>query len=122
MKILILNYEFPPIGGGGGKISEDLAKEYAKTNEVSVLTSWFPGEKKFEIRSGIKIYRVNVFRRKQSGCTIFGMFVYLVLSIFPAIRLARQFKPDIVNCHFAVPVGPLAYIIYKIFGIPYVIN
>lgn len=122
MKILILNYEFPPVGGGGGKISEDLAKEYAKSNEVVVLTSWFPGEKKFEIRDGIKIHRVNVLRRKKSGSTIFGMFVYLILSIFPAIVLVRRFRPDIVNCHFAVPVGPLAYIIYKIFGIPYVIN
>lgn len=122
MKILILNYEFPPIGGGGGKISEDLAKEYAKSNDVAVLTSWFPGEKKFEARDGIKIYRANVFRGKKSSCTIFEMFVYLTLSIIPAIKLVREFKPDIINCHFAVPVGPLAYIIYKIFGIRYVIN
>ena len=30
LKILIINYEFPPLGGGGGVASYDLALEWAK--------------------------------------------------------------------------------------------
>ena len=30
LKILIINYEFPPLGGGGGVATFDLALEWAK--------------------------------------------------------------------------------------------
>ena len=29
-KILILNYEFPPLGGGASPVSYEIAKEYLK--------------------------------------------------------------------------------------------
>ncbi len=38
-KILILNYEFPPLGGGASPVSSELGKGYAERgNEVSVVT------------------------------------------------------------------------------------
>ena len=43
MKILIVNYEFPPLGGGGGIATFDLALEWAKVAQVDVLTSSFKG-------------------------------------------------------------------------------
>jgi len=41
MKILMLNYEFPPIGGGAANANLCLLKEYAKRGDLSVdvLTS-----------------------------------------------------------------------------------
>ncbi len=42
MKILIVNYEFPPIGGGGGRISYEIAKRLRDKLEISVLTCYYP--------------------------------------------------------------------------------
>ena len=33
MKILIVNYEYPPLGGGGSIEARDLAEQLAKENE-----------------------------------------------------------------------------------------
>ncbi len=56
LKILMLNYEFPPLGGGASPVSYEIAKGYVKLrNEVSVVTMGFKGLKDFEIREGIEI-------------------------------------------------------------------
>ncbi|MBE3142786.1 MAG: hypothetical protein IMZ61_02540, partial [Planctomycetes bacterium] len=36
MKVLMLNYEFPPIGGGAGKAHLAILKQYAIRNDVLV--------------------------------------------------------------------------------------
>ena len=42
MKILVLNYEYPPIGGGGGIISKYISEGLARLgNEVTVVTTFF---------------------------------------------------------------------------------
>ena len=44
MKILIINYEYPPLGGGGGIFTRTLAEELAKKHTVDVLTTPEPVE------------------------------------------------------------------------------
>ena len=38
MNILFCNYEYPPLGGGGGVATALFAEEMAKRHEVTVLT------------------------------------------------------------------------------------
>ena len=66
MKILMLNYEFPPLGGGASPVSYEIAKGYIKLgHEVSVVTMAFQGLKDFEVKDGIKIYRVPCIKKKK---------------------------------------------------------
>ena len=66
MKILLLNYEFPPIGGGAAKATQCLLKEYSKRKsiEVDVLTST-PGKGlKHEVfADNINIYKVGIRKK-----------------------------------------------------------
>ena len=39
MRLLFCNYEYPPLGGGGGVVNAALARELARAHEVTVLTS-----------------------------------------------------------------------------------
>jgi glycine/D-amino acid oxidase-like deaminating enzyme len=39
MRILFCNYEYPPLGGGGGVVMAALARELARRHTVTVLTS-----------------------------------------------------------------------------------
>ncbi len=47
MRILSLNYEYPPLGGGGGKVTESLNDQLSKLdNQIVTLTSYIKGQKK----------------------------------------------------------------------------
>lgn len=49
MKILLLNYEFPPLGGGASPVSYEIAKHFVNTgHQVDVITMGFRGLPPFE--------------------------------------------------------------------------
>jgi glycosyltransferase involved in cell wall biosynthesis len=123
MRILVLCYEFPPIGGGGGRVAEDLCRHFVKRgHEVLVQTSGFKGLPKREQRSGYTICRVRAPRRRRDRCTIFEMVFYVVFNIIPALGRAFIRRPDVIHCHFAVPTGFVAWIVGGVVRIPYVIT
>ena len=65
MKLLILNYEYPPLGGGAGVITQNIAEGLAKLgHDVSVVTTWFQGEQEVEIvNDNLKIIRLKSKRK-----------------------------------------------------------
>ena len=66
MRILVINYEYPPIGGGGGFVTRDILEHIAQCgHSVSIVTSCFNGLKKHERVNGVEVVRVPVlFRNK----------------------------------------------------------
>jgi hypothetical protein len=65
MNILMLNYEYPPLGGGGGVFTQQLAEELGKTNNITLITSKFQGQKSYEISNNVELFRVPVLLRKR---------------------------------------------------------
>lgn len=123
MRVLVLNYEFPPIGGGGGEASRNIASHLVRLGvEVKVLTAHWGNLPRCEFIDGYTIYRTPSFRQRPDRCTVKEMFAFLLCNIIPSLRLARQWHPDVVHVHFAVPVGPLGYLIKKCYNIPYIIT
>ena len=44
MRILVLVHEYPPVGGGGGKVAEDISEGLVKRgHEVRVITAHLKG-------------------------------------------------------------------------------
>ena len=72
MRILMLNYEFPPVGGGGGIVTHYLAKNMAQLgHDVYLVTSQFQNLPKEEKLDGFKIHRVPVLRKRADVCHVY---------------------------------------------------
>ena len=123
MKILMLNYEFPPIGGGAGVVTYDLSRELVRLDhEVTVVTMAFKSLPRKETIEGIKIYRIPSLRSRKNISFLPEMFLYLLFAIPFLLKITSRKKFDVVHAHFIVPTGMLAYLLYKLKNLPYLIT
>lgn len=101
----MVNYEFPPVGGGGATANYYLAREMVRMgHDVGVLTSATAGVPLRETVEGIDVHRVRVFRRRRDYTSIHEMLQYIAFATPPAVRLARAHW-DVIQTFFAVPSG-----------------
>lgn len=123
MKVLVLCYEYPPVGGGGGRVAAQVSTGLvARGHEVRVQTSGMRHLPAREERDGVLIERAESFRKKEDTCSVPEMALYLATSFLPALKIAREWKPDVIHAHFAVPTGVLAASISALTRIPYVLT
>lgn len=120
MKILILNYEYPPLGGGAGVVSKYHAEGLALLgHQVTVLSTWFEGEKPYDESDNLRIIKLKSKRR----------YIYksTPLEWLSWIRKSKKFLSkhlvensfDFCFAHFALPGGEVARYTWKKFNLPY---
>ncbi len=123
MRILVLTHEYPPIGGGGGRVAQDLCQGFADHgHEVLVLTARYGDQPLEEQRQGVRIRRLNSGRRLAYKADLRAMAGYVWCSFWEGLRIIRQWKPDWIHTHFAVPAGAAAWGLSLFTGVPYVLT
>lgn len=123
MRILFCNYEYPPLGGGGGVINALLAEELAERHDVSVLTSQGLGLPADAQERGVRIIRVPVlFRKEQAAANIPSMLAYLPMGVKTGWRMLRRERFDVINTHFVLPTGPVGDALARLGHIPHVLS
>jgi L-malate glycosyltransferase len=123
MRILVLNHEFPPVGGGGGRAAEDICRELSKRgHEIRVLTAHIRGLPREEERGGYTIVRLPSLRPQPYKASFLSMTAYVLAGLWAGRRMIRIFKPEVIHAHFAVPAGALAWALSRMTGIPYVLT
>ena len=128
MRILFCNYEYPPLGGGGGVVMAALARQLARRHEVTVLSSKACGLAAEEEDRGVRVLRVPVLFRRQLAVANFpSMLAYLPAGFLRGIKLrgakaGREAAFDVINTHFVVPTGPLGHALARWHRIPNVLS
>lgn len=108
MRILVLNYEYPPLGGGGGRLCEKLCEALAgRGHEIRVVTAGMRHLPRREERAGVLILRPESFRRREEACSVPEMGLYLATALPSVLREIRSWRPNVVHAHFVVPSGVL---------------
>lgn len=127
MRILFCNYEYPPLGGGGGVVMAALARQLARRHEVTVLSSRAGELATEEDDHGVRVLRVPVFFRRHLAVANFpSMLAYLPTGFLRGIKLrdARSGEPafDVINTHFVVPTGPLGHALARWHRVPNILS
>jgi L-malate glycosyltransferase len=123
MRILFVNFEYPPLGGGGGVLNALLAEELAKRHEVVVLTSRALSLPAEETQGGVRILRVPVFfRQHEAVSNLPSMFAWMVMGQLLGGRLVSRTLPQIINTHFVLPSGPVGDWLARRLGVPNIVS
>ena len=123
MKILVLTHEFPPVGGGGGRVAQDIASGLARRgHQIHVLTACLEGLPCDERVDGVRIQRIASMRREAFRAKFVEMAHYDWSALTVGLKIIRDWKPDVIHAHFAVPAGAAAFVLSKLTGVPYVLT
>ncbi|MFA6918789.1 MAG: glycosyltransferase family 4 protein [Patescibacteria group bacterium] len=120
-KILVLNYEFPPLGGGAGNATYYLLKEFAKDKDLQIdlITSSLDKYKEEVFADNIKIYYLDIGKQ---GNIHYQSNKDLIKYAFKAHKLAKRLNQqnsyDLVHAFFGIPCGFVAMLLKR----PYIVS
>ncbi len=123
MRILLLCYEFPPLGGGGAKVVAGLSSELVRLgHDVDLVTMGYQGLPESERVEGVSVHRVSRVRWTPVQCTIPEAALYVLCAIPAVWRLVRQKHFDLIHAHFVFPDGLIAWLMHRLSGVPYLLT
>jgi glycosyltransferase involved in cell wall biosynthesis len=123
MRILIVNSEYPPIGGGAGNASAHIAEQLKKSgHNVMVVTSHFAKLPYRERSENLTVYRVPSIRRRQDRSNPLEQIIFILSASFWTLSLIPHFRPNATLAFFGVPSGAITWLIKMVYRIPYVIS
>jgi glycosyltransferase involved in cell wall biosynthesis len=116
-----MNYEYPPIGGGGANVAHPLAATLvSRGHSVDVVTSGMRGLPGTETVDGVNVHRIRCIRRHRHFTTTAELMTWIWPAYRKALQLNALHQYDLNHTHFALPTGLASYLLYKKTGLPYV--
>jgi glycosyltransferase involved in cell wall biosynthesis len=123
MKLLLLNYEYPPLGGGAGRAMQSIAEQLSEMgHEVNIITSYISFSYKDSVEKRIKIYFVPSLRKGIHNCGLRGALTYLLFAYFKLLKLSKSNEYDIVHYFFSLPTAFLSILPGRHRKLPYIVS
>lgn len=123
MNILLINYEFPPIGGGAGNATMFIARALANDgHKAVVLTAAFAGDAGLRVEEGVWVSRISCRRRRMDRASAVEMLSFVATAWRAALAVSRQHRIEAVIVFFSLPCGPVALRLHRLEGLPYIVS
>jgi glycosyltransferase involved in cell wall biosynthesis len=125
MRILMLNNEFPPLGGGTGTVNKAVLERFAgfPELEIDLVTSALGRRAETEsFAERIRIIKVPVNNQNIHHSSNRELLTYAARALPTAVGLQRQRRYDVCMAWSAVPAGAVALALHRLTGLPYVVR
>jgi glycosyltransferase involved in cell wall biosynthesis len=124
VRLALINYEYPPLGGGAGNATAAIARALARQDhEVSVLTSGFGSMVGVaDEAAGLRTIRLPTRRSHVDRSNFAEMLSFTVAAARALPAFVRNARPDGLIVFFTLPCGPLGWLAKRSSGAPYVIS
>jgi len=122
MKLLLINNEYPPIGGGGSTVTRYALKHLVEVgHDVTLVTSRFRGLPHRETQHGATIIRIPTIRRHADWSAPWELVVFGISALIYCFFYSLRHRVDFIQAYFAVPAGWVAWVLSFVRGIPYAV-
>src|SRR5262245_23169216 len=124
MRILMLNNEFPPLGGGTGTVNHALLSRFAQHPdlEIDLITSALGKQAESErFAHRISIFKVPVQNHNIHHSSNRELLTYAARALPLALKLQHTRHYDLCFAWSAVPAGGLAWALQRLTGLPYLV-
>ena len=121
MRILALNYEFPPLGGGSANETFYYFKQFSKFNdiEIDLITASVDKYRIEEFASNIRIHYLDIGKGGDIHYqSMKDLLKYSYKGLRYAKKLIKKEKFDLVHAIFGIPCGYMAMRL----GLPYIVR
>ena len=123
MRILLVTYEYPPVGAGAARAGSALARALTELgHRVVVLTGRFKDLPSRYEDQGIIIHRVPTLRRRMDRSHMLEMASFLAAGLMFIPRIIRTHRVGGAIVFFSMPCGPIGLLGRWICGVPYIIS
>lgn len=123
MRVLLLNYEFPPVGGGAGFATANIASGLVRMGiEAEVLTSRVDEEPDGARSDGVPVHRVRSWRAGIHNCGLRGAYTYLLAAALKLKKLRAEQRYDVEHYFFSLPTGLLTLVPQIAPATPYIVS
>ena len=123
MKVLLVNYEYPPLGGGAANATWFMARALVGLgHQPTVLTSAFQNLPCYCIDEGVRVYRTKTLRRARDRSNPPEMASFLATALLSVLRIANAQGIEGVITFFTIPSGPVGLYLNRRLALPYIVS
>lgn len=125
MRILMLNNEFPPLGGGTGTVNRALLQQFACVPdlEIDLVTAALGHTAEQEqFADRIRLFKVPVDNRNLHHSSNRELLTYAARALPLALGLHRARWYDLCFAFSAVPAGGVALALQRLAGLQYMVR
>lgn len=123
MNLLLINYEYPPIGGGAGTATWNMSRELVQQGHyVVVVTANYQNLRGWSDEEGVKVYRCRALRKSPDRSSLLEQFSFVVSAAVVLPKILKQYPIEGVIVFFSLPCGPLGLWCKILKGIPYIVS
>lgn len=122
MKILMLNYEFPPLGGGAGNANYYILKEFSRYPdlEIDLITASAGRHQCEQFADQIKVHYLDIHKNNRNlhYQSNRELLIYAWKAFGYARKLIKRTEYHLCHAFFGIPCG---YLAMKL-GLPYIVS